>query len=250
MSALARSRLAIAAAFVAVAVVALVVGLGRHSSRPAAAATDTSPDTVTVSGIGTADGAPDTLTVQFTVHVTRATVQEALDAQGAATRQLFAALHKAGVGGKDMQTTDLSLDQHYNNHGEITGYDASESVQAKISPLAHAGKMITAGATAARNNISLGSLSFDVAHDDSLVAKARAAAFADAQHKAEQYAGLSDRSLGRVEKISETVSQPNPQPYYFGSLDAATAGLAQKSVPLRGGQQTLTVHVNVVWQLT
>ena len=250
MPALVRSRLSIALVVIAALVVAVVVGLGRHSARLAAAATDTSPDTVTVTGTGTANGAPDTLSVQFSVNVTRPTVQEALDAQAFVTNKLFSALQRSGVAKKDLQTTDLSLDRHYDNHGNVTGYDASESVQAKISPLSGAGKTISAGATASGNNISVGSLSFDIAHDDALISKARSAAFADAQQKAQQYAGLSDRSLGRVEKISERISEPNPQPdYFYKDALMASAGRAA-SVPLRGGRQTLTVNVTVVWQLT
>ncbi len=248
MSALARSRLGIALAIVAALVVALVVGLGRHSARPAVAATEASPATVTVTGTGTANGAPDTLSVQFSVNVTRPTVQEALDAQAFVAKRLFNALRKDGVAQKDIQTTDLSLDRHYDNHGNVTGYDASESVQAKISPLSEAGKAISAGATASGNNISVGSLSFDIAHDAALVTRARSAAFADAMQKAQQYAGLSDRSLGRVEKISERISEPNPEPIYYDHRLAANSAAA--SVPLRAGRQALTVNVTVVWELT
>jgi uncharacterized protein YggE len=248
MHRLVRSRfawLAVVAAVVAV----VVVGFGRHSPHDAAAATDVSADTVTVTGVGDADGAPDTLSVDYTVHVTRSAVQAALDAQSAAAHRLFASLQKAGVARKDLQTTDLQLNRHYDNNGNVTGYDAAQTVRAKIHPLSGAGRVISAGATSSGNDVEVGQLAFDISDDASLVTQARSAAFADARARAEQYAGLAGRSLGRVEKVTESVSQPDPVRYY--GL-AAAAGLSDKaaSVPLRAGQQTLTVRVSVVWALS
>src|SRR5581483_1512159 len=156
MESVLRQRVAVGAAIAAVVVAALVIGLG-HAATPTgrAATSSTSTDTVSVTGEGTADGAPDTLTVSFTVHATRATVQDALDAQAADARKLFAALQNAGVARKNLQTTDLSLDRHYTSNGTPSGYDASETVSAKISPLGHAGATISAGARSAGNDVSV-----------------------------------------------------------------------------------------------
>ena len=152
-----------------------------------------------------------------------------------------------GVAKKNVQTTDLSLDRHYDNNGNVTGYDAGETVRAKISPLSHAGRTISSAATSAGNDVAVGQLSFDVANDASLLTEARANAFADAKSRAQQYADLAGRSLGRVQKISETVQ--SPQPVYFAS-DAAAAGAPKAaSVPIRPGQQTLTIDVTVIWTL-
>lgn len=235
------------AAAVAVATGFVLVGSGGPGG--AAAAPDLNPDTVSVTGVGTADGAPDTLTADFSVHVTRSTVQAALDAQAAAARRLLAALQRSGVPRNQLRTTELSLDRHYDNHGTVTGYDASETVHARISPLARAGRTISTAATSSGNDVEVGSLGFDISADSALVDTARANAFADARSRAEQYAGLSHRGLGRVEHISERVEQPPPTPVYYGAaLDSAGGPAA--SVPIRGGQQTLTVHVAVVWALS
>lgn len=239
------------AAVTAIVVAGTVFGVVRHDGRVADAASDVVTDTVTVVGVGTADGRPDTLTTYFRVHVTRSSVQAALDAQAAATRRLLNALEKAGVARHNLKTTDLSIDRHYDNHGNVTGYDANESIRTRITPLSKAGRTITAGATASGNDVEVGSIAFDISDDDALVTSARDNAFADAKERAQQYADLADRSLGRVVKISEAVRVPQPVTFYGRYAAPAAAGVADAaSVPVRGGRQTLTVRVTVVWALS
>lgn len=249
MSMLSNRRLGWAAAGVAVLVAAVVIGFVRPGGTTVHAATP-GDDTITVTGVGTADAAPDTLSVDFTVHVTRGTVQEALDAQAGAVHRLLDALKASGVPRNRTQTTDLSLDRHYDEHGNVTGYDANETVRAKVRPLSHAGRTISTAATSAGNAVAVGDLAFDLADDTDVVKSARDNAFADAQDRARQYASLSGRGLGRVEKVTETVDAPQ-QPLNFFQADALRAGSSgtAKAVPLRAGQQTLTVRVTVTWAL-
>lgn len=232
------------------AMAVVVVGLSRHGTEPVRAAVDTSvPDTVTVTGVGAANGAPDTLTADFRVHVVRVSVQDAIEAQSAAARRVLAALAKAGVPNKRVTTTDLSIDEHYNSSGYVTGYEASETVQARISPLDVAGRTISAAATASGNDVTVDGLSFDIANDDPIVSRARSNAFADARSRASQYAVLAGRSLGRVMSIKESIDRGAPTPYPYADALFAKAGPAS-SVPIRGGRQTLSVRVAVVWALT
>ena len=234
-------------AIIAAALAATLLNLPGGRTASVRAATDVATDTVSVTGLGTADGAPDSLGVDFTVSVTRSTVQSALDAQSAAARRLFAALQRAGVARRDLRTTDLNLDRHYDSHGAVTGYDAGQTIHATVSPLRRAGATISAAATSSGNDIEVGSLSFDLVHDDAVVRSARTNAFGDARDRAEQYAALSGRALGRVQKITEQIDYPEPVPFY-GFADKLSAARSS-AVPLRAGRQTLTVWVTVVWSL-
>lgn len=227
---------------------AVAIGVGRVRPAPAAAAT-TRPvsDTVTVSGIGTADGAPDTLTVDFTVHAAYADVQTTLDAVATRARNVLAALHAAGVKEHNLRTSDLQLGRNYNRYGTPIGYQSSETVEARITPLADAGRTIAAAAHAT-DHVDIGNLNFDIAHDDTLLHQARTNAFADARQRAEQYAALAGRHLGQVQSIHETVQAPAASyraPLLYG-LDQA----AKSSVPIRGGRQTLTVRDTITWSLS
>src|SRR3954449_11232359 len=98
MSVLSDRRLGWVAAMMAVLVTAVVVGVVRPGATTVHAATP-GDDTITVTGVGTADATPDTLTVDFTVHVTRGTVQEALDAQAGAVHRLLGALKASDASG-------------------------------------------------------------------------------------------------------------------------------------------------------
>ena len=248
MSAWWQRRLGWATAALAALVAAVVIGVVRPGGATVHAATPGN-DTITVTGVGTADAAPDTLTVDFSVHITRSTVQEALDAQATAVQHLLDALKASGIPRSRTQTTDLSLDRHYDEHGVVTGYDANETVHAKVRPLSHAGAVISRAATSAGNAVEVGDLAFDLSDDAAVVSSARANAFTDAKDRAQQYAGLSGRGLGRVEKVTEVVDAPE-QPVDYVQRDALMAAASgAKAVPLRAGQQALTVRVNVTWAL-
>jgi uncharacterized protein YggE len=235
----------IVALVAAAVVVTVVVGPGR-SAGARAAAPAVSSDIVTVSGTGTVQAVPDEVTTTFGVHVSRGGVQEALDAVAASVNRVLTALGKAGVPSRLVRTTGLSIDRHYDRHGTPTGYDASETIEATLTPLKSAGRMISAAASASGNDVSVGGFSFAVDDDSPLLVQARAKAFDDAKARAQQYAELSHRSLGGVEKISETVAAD--QPRFYGG-DALSAASFAAPVPIRGGQQPVAVTVTVVWQL-
>jgi len=125
----------------------------------------------------------------------------------------------------------------------------THTVRAKVRPLSHAGRTISTAATAAGNAVAVGDLAFDLGDDTDVVKSARDNAFADAQDRARQYASLSGRGLGRVEKVTETVDAPEQPVNYFQADALRAASSGAKAVPLRAGQQTLTVRVTVTWSL-
>jgi len=238
---------AVAALAAAVLLIAWILGAGR-TARPAAAATPAATDVVTVSGVGIVQGVPDTLNATFDVHVVRSSVQSTLDAEASSVHRVLAALSGSGISGRAVQTTSLQLNQHYNIHGEISGYEATESVSAKISPLHIAGRVISAAAIASGNDVSVDGLTFDIADDQALSAQARAKAFADARERAQQYTGLAQRSLGAVVSIAERVTSEQPVPQrYADALQASVP--AAKAVAIRPGEQPVTVTVTVTWRM-
>ena len=72
----------------------------------------------------------------------------------------------------------------------------------------------------------------------------RADAFADAKAKAQQYADLSGRKLGKVINISEQVDNPTPIGFATGS---AAAFAPEKAVDIEAGQQAVNVNVTIIW---
>jgi uncharacterized protein YggE len=237
------------AAIAAATVVAVVVVGAAGGHRPAVAATPPDGDVVTVTGLGIVQGVPDTVTATFDAHVTRSSVQSALDAAASAVQQVVTRLARDGVARRDVATTSLQVSPHYDNHGSVTGYDANETVTAKISPMRGAGRTVSDVAASAGNDVSMDGLTFDITDDSGLLTDARTKAFADAKSRAAQYAGLSGRPLGSVAKISEVVQAEQPVPERYADALAAGASGAPKAAVLRPGEQPVTVTVTVTWRL-
>lgn len=232
------------------AVLAASVWLVHTRDNSGTAAADTPPSgTITVSGEGAVQGVPDTLTVSFDVHYRSSDVQGALDGSSSSARQVIAALRSHGVPGNQIQTTDLNLDEDYDNHGNVDGYVSDETLKVRIHPLANVGKILAAGSTAAGDHVRIDGLALDITDDTQLLNAARAKAFANAKDAATQDATLAGRQLGAVVSVKETRTTSTP-PSPFAGYDALATGVpAAKSVPVRAGKQAVTMTVNVVWSL-
>jgi uncharacterized protein len=224
----------------------VVVGVGRGGPDLARAADTVTDDHVSVLGVGEVEATPDIVTVGFGVRVTRTSVGEALDDRARAATRLIDSLKAHGVEAKDLQTTDVSLYRRHKRHDPTTYYVASESVQATIRDLDSAGSVIDAAATSS-SHVEVGGMQFDIDDDAALITEARDNAYGDAKQKAQQYADLTGRTLGRVEVVSETVR--NPQPLYYGAAAAAATTDAGSSTPVEAGTQTVRVRVTLIWQL-
>ncbi len=215
------------------------------SGGGAQAANDPTDDAIVVTGEGMATGTPDTLTVDFSVHARRTSVQTALDDLSTFSNKLIKALKGDGVKAEDITTNGLSLYQWHNRKTNASGYTATQTVEARITPLDNAGATISDGATSS-GHVDIDNMFFNISDDKQLMQQARANAFADAKDRASQYASLSGRSVGRVEKISETVDNGGPV-YDRGFASARTASAP---VPISPGTQQVTISVTVTYQMT
>jgi uncharacterized protein YggE len=250
-----RKRLAVIVAFIALILTAgvIVVATQGSSGTNRASATTPTNDTVSVSGTGSVEGVPDTLIAQFRIHTKQGTVQQALDRSSTDTHLVARKLHSLGVALVDIKSTDLSLNQAYDMHGNPDGYDASESLTVRIHPLTKVGEILSAAVTApSDNSVNVDGLSFDIADNSALLAQARKAAFDNAKAAAAQYADLSGRSLARVMSIKAVVL--NTRPIFAGGFADATGAvpgaLKAAAVPIRPGQKKVSVTVSVVWALS
>lgn len=239
---------AAAATVVGGIVVTLIVGNG--SGAVVAKDTDSpAVDTVSVNGVGRVTGVPDVLRLGLGVATTGQSVNAALDAANGDVKRITDVLHHHGVADKDIQTSGLSINPHWdpNTAGRINGYDVSESLSVALRKLSDAGSTISDAATAGGNATRIDGVSFDIEDNGALLGQARDAAFADAKAKAEEYAKLSGRTLGKVSQVSEsTESSPRPMPF------AAMDGMASKAMapaPISAGTQQVSVTTSVVWQL-
>jgi uncharacterized protein len=238
-----RKTLVTAAALVGL-VVALVAltGCTKVITTPAGSAANT----VTASGTGTTQAAPDTAEMSFGVSANSANAKSALDSVSKTAEQIITAVKKQGVDEKDIQTRDISVypqSTEQNGKQVITGYQANLSVRVKVRDLEKLGDVISAANSAGANNIS--GPAFTVADPAPFEAKAIDEAVADARKRAEAMAKAAGKSVGTVLSISSTDAGSIPTPMY--AADASLA--AGKSVPVEPGQLDITANVVVIFEL-
>jgi uncharacterized protein YggE len=229
-----------------VALLAAAVALGaavRPGSAHGSAAQPTEGDGITVSGTGTGRAAPDQATFFFGVQTEGASAKAALDANSAKMALVIAAIKRAGVAEKDVQTQDVSVMPRQDETGQISGYFANNSVQALVRKLAGAGAVVDAVVAAGANQSS--GPSFDQSRRDVVYRAALRAAVADARTKAEALAAESNASLGRVMRIVEGFAA-EPVPMYGRAL----ADSAKASTPIEPGTQEVQATVTVTFELS
>ncbi|MGH8995771.1 MAG: SIMPL domain-containing protein [Acidimicrobiales bacterium] len=236
---------------VAIAAAALVVVFTR---QPASAAGGTQcgggVPHLTVRGVGSASGRPDSLQFQAQVSVTAASAQSALAEDNQTTASVVAAVEAAGVRAKDVETTDLTINPTYAYvHGQsvITGYGVTDSISVTVTKLTAAGAVIDATTGAGGNAVSVDSLAFARTDPRRLENRARS----DAVHQAVTHAAAMARAAGqRLGAVCSLTDQsglsPSPTPLQLGAQSAAAGA---SSVPLEGGTQQASAQVTLVYGL-
>jgi uncharacterized protein len=239
-----RNKLVTAAllAALAIALVALS-GCTKVITAPAGSAANT----VTADGTGKAQATPDTAEMSFGVSTTSANAKTALEDASKVAEQITAAVKKAGVAEKDIQTQSVNVyPQSTDQNGKqvITGYQASLSVSVKVRDIGKLGDVITAANNAGANSIS--GPSFTVADPAPYEAEAIDKAVADARKRAEAMAKAAGKSVGAVLSVSSTgIGSTPPVPMY----DLAAGSAKAEGVPIEAGQLDITANVTVIFEL-
>jgi uncharacterized protein YggE len=237
-----RNAVLLSAVALALAIVGIVVGLFARPALAQQAAVGT-PRQVTVVGNGEVFGTPDTATVQVGVETQAATSQEALAQNNAQVQALIAKLKELGIDEKDIQTANFSVSPTYNDTGrEITGYRVANSVSVTIRELAKAGALLDEVVKLGANSIY--GISFSVADTAALTSQARDKALVEAKAKAEQLARASGATLGQVLAINENVGAQPPVMYRQAEMSDAAG-----NVPMQAGQQSISLQIQVTYEL-
>jgi len=202
---------------------------------------------ITVSASSDVSSAPDVATVSAGVVTRGLTAGEAMQENANLMTRVFEQLSKAGVKGKDVQTSQLSLQPQYNyqdrSNPRITGYETRNTVTARTYDLDNVGPMLDALVKAGVNNIN--NVQFGIRDPKSAQEIARAAAIKEARAKAEAMADAAGVRLGPLQSLSESRGGGRPQPMMM----ARSMAMDESSTPVAQGEQTITVTVNMVYQI-
>lgn len=207
------------------------------------------PRLISLSGHGEMRMAPDMAFVTTGVLSQGVTAADALAANTAAMNALFAALTGAGIAEKDVQTSNFFVQPRYNFQDgkapELIGYDVSNTVTVIVRKIGDLGPLLDKVVQAGSNQIN--GIGFEVSKPDAALDEARKLATADATRKAKIYAEAMGVGLGRVMSISEGVNDQPPMPMARSKVMMADAAAAP--VPVAAGEQTLSVDVNITWEI-
>jgi uncharacterized protein YggE len=199
-----------------------------------------------ISATGASTRAPDIASIGAGVVTQASRAGDAMAANAKAMTATIAALKRAGVADRDIQTQSINLQPQYryadNQPPVLTGYQASNRVSVRIRDIARAGGVIDALVSAGANQIDGPTLA--VEHPEAALDEARAKALATARSRAELYAKAAGLTVKRIVRISESENAgPIVRPM------AMMARAAKDSTPVEAGEQELTVNLSVVFEL-
>ena len=186
------------------------------------------------------------------VHTENASASDAMAANTAQTQQMIAALEKAGVDKKDIQTTNFSIwtqDKYDPATGQSTGektYMVDNTVYVTVRKLDGLGDLLDTLVRTGANNIN--SIQFDVADKTAALKQARDEAVKNAKQQAQELADAAGLTLGDITNISFNDSIPSPVMDTFGGKGGGGV-VEAAAVPIQPGQMTLTATVSVTYEI-
>ena len=240
---------------------------------PSPAATHLGPNSALLSltAQGQSRRTPDLAMFNAGVVTQGKTAAEALAENNRRMEAVVAALRRAGVAARDIQTSSLSLNPRYwhpereammraRQMGEppapptepqaprIIGYDARNSVQVRVRRVSEMGRIIDTLASAGANEVHGPNFTMD--EPRAALDEARTAAVAEARQRAELYA----RSAGmRVVRILSITEGGGYYPVQDSIMVSGSRGEALMSAPppppVAPGELTLGVNVSVQFEL-
>jgi len=191
---------------------------------------------------------PDVAYITIGVHTENQNAGEAVASNNAQAEKLMEALKAAGVEAKDMRTTNFSIYpmDEWSPTGEKLGtkFMVDNAVYVTLRDLEKIGETLGAAVDAGANSIN--GITFDVEDKTQVLADARAQAVAHARSQAEELAKAAGVELGPVQSISYYNSSPVP---LYDVKSVTASGVGGGSVPISSGQMTITVEVNVTFEI-
>ncbi len=200
-----------------------------------------------VSAEGQSKRTPDVATVSAGVVSQAADAATAMRDNAARMERVIAALKRADILDRDIQTSNVSLQPQYryaqNEAPVITGYQAQNTVTVRFREIGRAGAVLEALVATGANQINGPELGLDnpaVAMDE-----ARLDAMAKAKARAELYARAAGLKVKRILSISESGGfvPPRPMPVAL----RMQADVAETKI--MAGEQALNVNLQVRFEL-
>lgn len=201
-----------------------------------------------ISATGEVSRVPDVAIISTGVVTRASTASAAIQQNAQRMERVRAALKRAGIEDRDIQTSTLSLNPEYNYQQnqapKLTGYQASNQVSVRFRDIGETGKILDALVSEGANQISGPNLTID--KPEAALDEARVKAIATGRARADLYARALGMRVVRLLSVSESggYAVPPPMPMY------ARAEMAQDaSTKIDPGEQKIQVSVAMSFEL-
>jgi uncharacterized protein YggE len=252
--ALSNRALLVSGGLLAAAALAFAAPAARAQSQPDGGApltiqAVTERPALNLSAYGEVRTAPDMATLNFGVVTEAATAAEAMQQNAARMTEVMAALRRAGIEARDVQTSGLNLSPQYdyvqNEPPRLRGYQASNQVTVTINDLDRVGS--TADAVVAAGVNQIGGIAFGLKDPTAAENQARELAVRNLQAKAALYAQALGVNLGGIRSLTEGggYAPRPPVPMYARAEMAMDAA----STPVAAGELTVRIDITGVYDL-
>lgn len=202
-----------------------------------------------ISATGTVSRVPDLAIISAGVVTKSATATGAIADNAARMDRVRAALRRAGIADKDIQTSSINLNPDYryenNQPPVLTGYQASNNVSVKFRDIRNTGRILDALVAQGANQINGPSLTID--KPEGAYDEARVKAIAAGRARADLYARSLGMRVVRLLSVSEgSANYPRP-PMPMVAMMAKSERAADTSID--PGSQDLEVTLAMSFEL-
>ncbi|MGN6059250.1 MAG: SIMPL domain-containing protein [Sphingomicrobium sp.] len=222
---------------------------------PAAAEAQQASITQTIAGTrldvnatGEVTRVPDVASISAGVVSRSATATAALQDTASRMDKVLAALKRAGVQDRDIQTSTVSLNPEYrypeNQAPQLVGYTASNTVTIRFRDIRNSGKILDALVSQGANQINGPNLVVD--KPEAALDEARAKAVAIGRARADLYARSLGMRVVRIVALSESGGYAPPPPMPMIMTGARMQAAETRIEP---GEQKLQVNVAMTFEL-
>jgi hypothetical protein len=208
------------------------------------------PRTITVTGYGTAYGAPDVVQVGLGVDASDADILVAMNDVTDRMNAVMQALQAGGVDVKDIRTDSFNIYQDY-KYGQPTAdpsqtqdaqpfYRVSTTVAVTVRQTDKVPELLASAVNAGANVVNY--IQFNIEDRTALESQARELAVSDARSRAEELAALMGLTVGEPLQVTEGGNINTP---YYSMGGGGGGGYATSAAPPPISQGTLSVDMSV-----
>jgi uncharacterized protein YggE len=201
-----------------------------------------------INATGEVTRVPDLAIINAGVVTRSATATGAIQDAADRIQRVLAALKRAGIDDRDVQTTSVTLNAEYrypeNQPPQLTGYTASNQLTIKFRDIRSSGKILDALVAQGVNQINGPTMTIE--HPEAALDEARAKAIAAGRARADLYGRSLGLRVARIVAVSESggyYAPPAPPPVPM----MARAQAAETNI--EPGEQKLQVSVAMTFEL-